>query len=106
MIAADVSTALAAVADPDSIEDKRRFFRTGPGEYGEGDRFLGVSVPDQRRVARRFKSLPLNEIRTLLVTGAHEERLTALLILVLRFAKADETVRSRSWTSTWPTPPR
>ncbi|MEV6609021.1 DNA alkylation repair protein [Kutzneria sp. NPDC051319] len=95
MIAADVSTALAAVADPDSIEDKRRFFRTGPGQYGEGDRFLGVSVPDQRRVARRFKSLALNEIRTLLVTGAHEERLTALLILVLRFAKADEAVRSQ-----------
>ncbi|HTI22464.1 MAG TPA: DNA alkylation repair protein [Kutzneria sp.] len=91
--AATVSNALAAVADPDSIAAKQRFFRTGPGEYGEGDRFLGVSVPDQRRVARSYKMLALHEIRTLLTTGAHEERLTALFILVLRFAKADETLR-------------
>ncbi|MFC0542492.1 DNA alkylation repair protein [Kutzneria chonburiensis] len=89
MIAADVSKALAAVADPDSVAAKQRFFRTGPGEYGEGDRFLGVSVPDQRRVARSYKALPLNEVRTLLTTGAHEERLTALFILVLKFAEAE-----------------
>jgi 3-methyladenine DNA glycosylase AlkD len=93
VIAADVSKALAAVADPDSVQGKQRFFRTGPGEYGEGDRFLGVSVPDQRRIARSAKALPLNEIRTLLTTGAHEERLTALFILVLKFGRADEALR-------------
>jgi 3-methyladenine DNA glycosylase AlkD len=93
VIAADVSKALAAVADPDSIAAKQRFFRTGPGEYGEGDRFLGVSVPDQRRIARSCKTLPLDEVRTLLTTGAHEERLTALFILVLKFAKADVALR-------------
>jgi 3-methyladenine DNA glycosylase AlkD len=93
VIAADVSAALAAVADPDGVAAKQRFFRTGSGEYGEGDRFLGVSVPEQRRVARRFASLDLDSIRTLLTTGVHEERLTALFILVLKFGKADEALR-------------
>jgi 3-methyladenine DNA glycosylase AlkD len=91
--AADVSKALVAIADPSTVAGRQRFFRTGPGEYGEGDRFLGVSVPDQRRIARRFKALALDDIRTLLITGAHEERLTALFILVLKFAKADAAVR-------------
>ncbi|GAA3439183.1 DNA alkylation repair protein [Kutzneria kofuensis] len=92
--AADVSAALAAVADPGAVDARARFFGAQPGGYGEGDRFLGVSVPDQRRVARRFAGLELPEIHGLLTTGAHEERLTALFILVLRFAKADEAGRA------------
>lgn len=88
--AGEVSKALAEVADPSTIEAKARFFRAVPGGYGEGDRFLGVSVPDQRRVARRFASLDLSQVRILLTTGAHEERLTALFILVHRFGRADQ----------------
>jgi 3-methyladenine DNA glycosylase AlkD len=91
--ASDVSAALAAVADPGKVEEKARFFRAVPGGYGEGDRFLGVTVPDQRRVARRFATLDLPQTEVLLTAGAHEERLTALFILVLKFAKADAAAR-------------
>lgn len=65
-----------------------RFFKTGPGEYGEGDVFIGVTVPRQRRIARRFGALPLDEAERLLASRIHEERLTALLILVERFNRS------------------
>jgi 3-methyladenine DNA glycosylase AlkD len=93
MEAGDVAKALAELADPSTAEGKQRFFRAIPGGYGEGDRFLGVTVPDQRRVARRFTALGLPEVRRLLTSGMHEERLTALFILVRQFAKADEPAR-------------
>ncbi|QUQ63786.1 DNA alkylation repair protein [Kutzneria sp. CA-103260] len=93
MEAGDVTKALVELADPGTIDGKARFFKAVPGGYGEGDRFLGVTVPDQRRVARRFAELGLDQVRTLLITGAHEERLTALFILVRKFAKADEASR-------------
>ncbi|MFI9383108.1 DNA alkylation repair protein [Kutzneria sp. NPDC052558] len=93
MKAADVTKALAEVADPATVDSKARFFKAVPGGYGEGDRFLGVTVPDQRKVARRFTDLGLDEVRTLLITGAHEERLTALFILVRRFGRADDVAK-------------
>ncbi|MEU8389542.1 DNA alkylation repair protein [Micromonospora sp. NPDC048843] len=79
----DVRRALASLADPRRAEASSRFLQMVPGGYGEGDRALGVSVPDQRTVAARFwRDLPLAETTKLLTGGAHEERLTALLILV------------------------
>jgi len=66
-----------------------RFFKSGPGEYGEGDLFLGITVPDQRKVAMKFKNLDLKDIEKLLDSKWHEERLTALLIMVLQFKSAD-----------------
>jgi 3-methyladenine DNA glycosylase AlkD len=67
----------------------QRFFKTGPGEYGEGDRFIGVQVPAARRVAKRHAALPLRRVRSLLRSPVHEERLLALLILVQKFGRAD-----------------
>ncbi len=73
----------------------RRYFKTGPGEYGEGDRFIGVTVPRVRRLARSCRDMPLREIKQLLRSPAHEERLLALVILVNRFARADADGRRR-----------
>ncbi len=67
----------------------QRFFKTKPGQYGEGDIFLGVSVPHTRKIAKEFRTLSLKEISTLLQSPIHEERLCALLILVDQFEKGD-----------------
>ncbi|WP_327041030.1 DNA alkylation repair protein [Micromonospora ureilytica] len=92
----DVRQKLASLADPRRAEASSRFLQMGPGGYGEGDRALGVSVPDQRRVAARFwRDLSLAETTRLLTDGAHEERLTSLLILVRKFTKGDERERGQ-----------
>jgi 3-methyladenine DNA glycosylase AlkD len=69
------------------------FFKTGPGEYGEGDRFLGVTVPALRKLARRYQDLPPADIVTILKSPWHEERLLALLVLVRQHARGDERTR-------------
>ena len=66
------------------------FFKTGKGQYGEGDIFLGVMVPQQRQVAKKFKNLSFNNIEQLLKSKVHEQRLTALFILVNQFENADD----------------
>jgi len=68
----------------------QRFFKTGIGEYGEGDVFLGITVPDQRKISKEFKNLTLTEIQELLNSKIHEKRLIALLILIEQFDKADK----------------
>jgi len=68
----------------------QRFFKTAPGEYGEGDLFIGVQVPQVREVAKKFQDTSLPEVLRLLKSPIHEERLTALFILVLQFAKSDK----------------
>jgi 3-methyladenine DNA glycosylase AlkD len=87
MLATDVRAALAAVASPDKAVALQRFFKTGPGQYGEGDRFLGVTVPQQRVIAKRFRALPLGEVVSLLASPWHEHRLMALLLLVERYRR-------------------
>ena len=83
-------------ARPQHVAGALRFFKCGPGEYGEGDRFLGVTVPAQRRIARRFRDLPLREVDALLQSPFHEERLTALFILVDQFTRTDDVrIRGR-----------
>jgi 3-methyladenine DNA glycosylase AlkD len=84
--AADVRTALAAVATADDAVFLQRFFKTGAGQYGEGDVFIGVRVPQARAVAKRFGDLSLGEIEELLGSEVHEHRLAALFILNARFA--------------------
>lgn len=95
MGADEVSRALRACASARKAGVLARFFKTGPGQYGEGDRFLGVVVPDQRRVAKQFSGLSLEDIDRLLRSPWHEERLTGLLILVDRHGRADEGERRR-----------
>ncbi|MEU5724606.1 DNA alkylation repair protein [Micromonospora sp. NPDC047738] len=90
----DVRHELASLADPDRAEGVSRYLQMVPGGYGEGDRAIGVSVPDQRRVAGRYwRELSPAETAVLLTSGVHEERLTSLLILVRKFAKGDEAER-------------
>jgi len=84
-----VRRGLRAEADPEDAVNLQRFFKTGPGQYGEGDRFLGVRVPALRRVARAHRDLPLPDAVEMLTSKWHEERLLALLLLVDRYRRAD-----------------
>ncbi len=81
---------LQELADLKQAKNLQRFFKTGPGEYGWGDRFLGIKVPVQRSVAKKYSGLNLNNVQKLLDSKIHEHRLVGLLILVDKFAKADE----------------
>lgn len=95
MTADDARTRLKSLASPAAATAATRFFKTGPGEYGEGDTFIGITVPTLRTVSRSFRALPLDEIRSLLNSPVHEERHLALLVLVLQVAKGDEAHRKR-----------
>jgi 3-methyladenine DNA glycosylase AlkD len=71
------------------------FFKTGKGEYGEGDVFLGLKLPVQRKIARQFIDLDLTDLQKLLDSKIHEDRLIALLIIVGRYEKSDEKDKER-----------
>src|SRR6185503_10011185 len=81
------------VATPDRARINKWFFKTAPGDYGEGDRFLGVSVPQLRVLARTYQDLALRDLDRLLQSPWHEERLLALLILVRQHARGDAQIR-------------
>ncbi len=72
-------------ANPAKAKILCRFFKTGHGEYGAGDKFLGIPVPESRQIAKKYRALPLSEVEQLLYSKIHEVRLTALLILVEQF---------------------
>jgi 3-methyladenine DNA glycosylase AlkD len=91
MKAADVRKELKSMADPEKAAIMQRFFKTGPSQYGEGDIFIGVMVPQSRLVAKKFNQLPVGEVRTLLYSRVHEERLVALLILARRYSSASSS---------------
>jgi 3-methyladenine DNA glycosylase AlkD len=110
MSAADLSRRLGELGDPARALILRRFFKTGPGEYGEGDLFHGVRVPEIRREARRCRGLAMPEVRVLLGSAMHEERLLALFILVDRYRRGDGAERERiyrlylentGWINNW-----
>lgn len=83
--AADVVARVRALGCPEQAAILARFFKTGPGQYGAGDRFVGVKVPVLRKLTKQFQGLPLCEVERLLHSELHEARLVALLILVLQF---------------------
>jgi len=97
MKASDVRQQLLQVANPEKAAFYPRFFKTGKGEYGEGDRFHGVVVPEQRRIARRCHALSPGQLRILLRSRFHEERLTALLILCEKVRRGDEVVAEEAY---------
>lgn len=85
-----VVNALQKIADPKIAEHSAPFFKSGKGEYGEGDQFLGIRVPDQRKIAKEYKDLSFHKISELLQSAYHEVRLTAVFILVYKYKKAKE----------------
>ncbi|UCG52079.1 MAG: DNA alkylation repair protein [Candidatus Latescibacterota bacterium] len=86
-----ISAKLKKLGDKKRAAILQRFFKTGPGEYGEGDVFLGIKVGDLRKVAREFSEISGTDIRQLLRSRIHDERLVALLILVRQFQRGDES---------------
>jgi 3-methyladenine DNA glycosylase AlkD len=88
-----VTKALRRHANRQRAKVSASFFKTGTGEYGEGDVFIGVRVPDTRTVAKRFSDLPIDQLDHLLASNVHEERMVALLILVDRFEKGNVAVK-------------
>ena len=77
------------LANPEKARLLSGYFKTGKGEYGEGDTFLGIMVPDQRRVAKKYADLLMSDLRKLISSRMHEERLVCLFILINRYKKAD-----------------
>ena len=92
---AAVRKALRRQADPAKVAVLRTFFKTGPGEYAEGDRFLGITMPRIRALLREFRSAPLPVARGLIGSPFHEERLLGLLLLVERYRRGDSAERNR-----------
>ena len=95
MTADDIQTRLRSLGNAKDAKILTRFFKTGPGEYGEGDIFIGVRVPVIRKVAKEFKDSPLPEVECLLQSHIHEERLAALAILGLQAGKANTKTRKQ-----------
>jgi 3-methyladenine DNA glycosylase AlkD len=93
MTAQHLSKTLRRLADPQKAEHLQRYFKTGKGQYGEGDQFLGIHVPVLRAQAKNFKDMPLADVQILLRSAYHEERLCALLLLVHKFAGSDPKER-------------
>ena len=85
----NIKEELQEIQDPEKAKILLKFFKTGKGQYGEGDIFLGIKVPDQRKIARKYSGIPLDDIGLLLKSNIHEFRLTSLLILVQNYRKKD-----------------
>ncbi len=95
MKASDIIKRLKELGDPERAQVSQRFFKTGKGEYGEGDVFVGLRVPVIRKLAREYRLLPLTEVTRLLHSPIHEARLLALLILILAYNKGSESLKAR-----------
>ena len=99
--AAGVQAALAAFATRERAGNLSRFFKTGPGQYGEGDLFIGVTVPQSRAVAKQFADLPEAELYELAQSPIHEHRHCALVILVNQFQRAKQPTTRAELFDLW-----
>ena len=90
MLADQINNEIKNLADPELAVHHLRFFKTGKGEYAEGDLFYGLRVPDVRKIAKKyFKTIDLSEIDVLIKNPYHEVRLAAIIMLILKYRKAD-----------------
>ncbi|MEK6856405.1 MAG: DNA alkylation repair protein [Nanoarchaeota archaeon] len=101
---------LQSKANSEKSKIYQKFFKTGKGDYGEGDVFIGLTVPEQRSLAKKYVDLQLSEVKILLSNKIHEYRLTAFCILVYKFEKADEEekkeiidfyLKNIEWANNW-----
>ena len=95
MIAQEIQERLQVLGDPQRAQVLQKFFKTGPGQYGEGDVFVGLRVPEIREMVREYRSLALPEIIPLLQSPLHEARLLALFLLISIYARGDAPVRDQ-----------
>jgi len=86
---------LQKLANIKQAEVLQHFFKTGKGEYGEGDIFLGIKVPEQRKIVKKYKDLDIKNVEKLLKSKIHEHRLVAILILVLKYTKGDDKLKKQ-----------
>lgn len=91
----EIKTRLRKLENKERAEVSKRYFKTGPGEYGEGDIFLGIPVPELRKLAKTYRHLTLKDTTKLLQSPIHEERLLALLILIHIFSAGDESIKEQ-----------
>lgn len=94
----EVRKILKKLANKEKAKFLLGFFKTGPGQYGEGDKLYGITVPESRKVVKQFSDLSFEEINELLQSEWHEERLIALLILVTQFKRGDEAMKKKIYT--------
>ncbi len=94
-MSSELTQAIKHEANPARAKLLQRYFRTGPGEYGAGDQFIGLTVPQSRIIAKKFAGLSLADLGSNLKSKIHEERLIALLILVAQFQKADAQTQKK-----------
>jgi len=106
----EVRAEVDALRSPERAERNARFFKTGPGQYGEGDQFAGLTLAQVHALRRKFRGLSLDCLAELLESPIHEERLLALDILVDQYARGDSTARqaiydlylgSTRWVNNW-----
>lgn len=88
---------LLSLKNPIKSQILSRFFKTGKGQYGEGDKFLGISVPDTRKLARRFSHCSFDILSSLIKSEYHEARLLALFIVIQKLKKSDEETKKKAY---------
>ncbi len=86
---------LLKVANTEKAKILSKFFKTGKGEYADGDKFLGITVPVQRKIARKYLNLSLSDIKTLLSSKYHEHRFTGLIILCSQYKKSAQNEKEK-----------
>jgi 3-methyladenine DNA glycosylase AlkD len=93
--ASGICRQLQTLGDKETAQVLKRFFKTGKGEYGEGDVFVGIRVPEIRKLAEEYQKLPISEILLLLQSPLHEARLLALFILIYAYTQGDASLKEK-----------